>query len=129
VFGCINLFVKATSALDTLTENSIQEALLALGRDRTVLIIAHRLSTIRHAQQIVVMDQGCVAEVGSHEELIAKPDGLYSRMWAMQVHGAASSGSQGVRSSASTESLSPSYELVEDSSDSSGHGSKGGHGK
>ncbi len=86
--------MQATSALDTLTENSIQEALLALGQDRTVLIIAHRLSTIRHAQQIVVLDAGRVAEIGTHDELIKLPDGLYSKMWAMQVHGASGGSSR-----------------------------------
>ena len=76
---------QATSALDTLTENSIQEALHALGQNRTVIVIAHRLSTIRHAQQIVVMDGGKVLERGSHEELLRIPDGRYRDMWEMQI--------------------------------------------
>jgi ABC-type dipeptide/oligopeptide/nickel transport system ATPase component len=76
--------LQATSALDTITENSIQEALVTLGRNRTVLVIAHRLSTVKHAQQIVVMDAGRVIEVGSHEELLKDPNSTYSRMWDMQ---------------------------------------------
>ena len=86
---CLFCFVvQATSALDTITENSIQVALNALGQDRTVLIIAHRLSTIRHAHQIIVMDGGRVAECGTHDELVANPDSHYAKMWQMQVNGA-----------------------------------------
>ena len=84
------LFVQATSALDTITENSIQEALATLGRNRTVLVIAHRLSTIRHADQIVVMGGGRVLETGSHEQLLRNPDSTYAHMWAMQTSSVAS---------------------------------------
>ena len=83
-------FVQATSALDTITENSIQEALVTLGRNRTVLVIAHRLSTIRHADQIVVMGGGRVLETGSHEQLLRNPDSTYTHMWAMQTSSVAS---------------------------------------
>lgn len=76
--------LQATSALDTITENSVQEAIVALGANRTVLIIAHRLSTIKHADQIVVLDDGRVKEMGSHDELLADPDSAYSHMWSMQ---------------------------------------------
>lgn len=82
---------EATSALDTVTENSVQEALDTLGTNRTVLIIAHRLSTIKHADQIVAMDNGRVAEVGSHEELCGKVDGIYAKLWSMQQRSNASS--------------------------------------
>jgi ABC-type multidrug transport system ATPase subunit len=75
---------QATSALDSITENSIQEALLALGQNRTLLVIAHRLSTIRHADQIVVLDKGRVKEVGSHEQLMGR-EGVYAQMWNMQL--------------------------------------------
>jgi len=76
---------EATSALDTITENSIQEALDRLGKDRTVLVIAHRLGTIRNADNIVVLDDGVVAEQGTHEELL-ELDGKYAAMWNMQLH-------------------------------------------
>lgn len=80
----VMLRVQATSALDTITENSIQEALVTLGRNRTVLVIAHRLSTVKHADQIIVMDAGRVIETGSHEQLLRKPGSTYARMWEMQ---------------------------------------------
>jgi ATP-binding cassette, subfamily B, heavy metal transporter len=80
----IVLFDEATSALDTLTEQSIQEALKALGQHRTVMIIAHRLSTIRHANQIIVLDNGSVVERGTHDELL-RLNGSYARMWNMQL--------------------------------------------
>lgn len=76
---------EATSALDTITENSVQEALDRLGNDRTVLIIAHRLGTIKNADNIIVLNDGVVAEEGTHEELLAK-EGQYSEMWNMQLH-------------------------------------------
>lgn len=61
---------------------------MTLGRNRTVLVIAHRLSTIKHADQIVVMDAGRVAEVGSHEMLLSDPSSIYARMWNMQTSSA-----------------------------------------
>jgi ATP-binding cassette, subfamily B, bacterial MsbA len=74
---------EATSALDTVSERLVQSALDELSRDRTTLVIAHRLSTVRKADQIAVLDQGCVVEVGSHEELLQK-GGYYSRLYSMQ---------------------------------------------
>lgn len=78
------LLDEATSALDTITEQSVQEALKMLGKNRTTVIIAHRLSTIMHADEIIVLDQGRVAERGKHEELLAK-GGQYAGLWNMQL--------------------------------------------
>ena len=72
---------EATSALDSQTEREIQTALDALAKGRTTLVIAHRLGTIRHADRIVVMDRGRIAETGSHTELIAR-GGLYAGLAA-----------------------------------------------
>lgn len=80
----IVLLDEATSALDTVTEYSVQEALTTLGRNRTVIVIAHRLSTIRHANQIVVLDNGIVVETGSHDVLLTIENGYYSKLWNMQ---------------------------------------------
>ena len=74
---------EATSSVDTLTEKKIQSALKSLTNDRTVLIIAHRLSTIKDADQIVVLKNGDITEMGNHQSLIAKK-GLYSNLWGYQ---------------------------------------------
>lgn len=74
---------EATSALDTESEQMVQQALDNLMANRTTFVIAHRLSTILHADQIVVLEQGAVAEMGSHDELLAR-NGLYARLHAMQ---------------------------------------------
>ncbi len=75
---------EATSALDTRTEQDILATLERISQDRTTLSIAHRLSTIADADQILVLDQGKLAEQGSHGELL-KRDGLYAEMWARQA--------------------------------------------
>lgn len=74
---------EATSALDTQSERLVQAALDNLMKNRTTLVIAHRLSTIEHADRIVVMHQGKVAEIGSHRELISK-DGIYANLHRLQ---------------------------------------------
>jgi ATP-binding cassette subfamily B protein len=74
---------EATSALDSHTEHEIQEALERVSRNRTSLVIAHRLSTIVAADEIIVLDQGRIAERGTHGELLGK-DGLYASMWNRQ---------------------------------------------
>jgi subfamily B ATP-binding cassette protein MsbA len=76
---------EATSALDTESELLVQNALANLMRNRTSFVIAHRLSTIRRADAIVVMDRGRVVEIGRHEELLARPHGVYARLHDMQL--------------------------------------------
>jgi len=74
---------EATSSLDTESEKWVQDAINNLMKDRTSIIIAHRLSTVRHADEIIVLDQGKIAERGKHEELLAK-NGIYSKLVSMQ---------------------------------------------
>jgi ATP-binding cassette subfamily B protein len=80
----ILLFDEATSALDTRTEQDILGTMRAVASHRTTLSIAHRLSTIADSDSILVLDQGRLAEQGSHNELLRR-DGLYAEMWARQA--------------------------------------------
>jgi ATP-binding cassette, subfamily B, multidrug efflux pump len=76
---------EATSSVDSLTESHIQEGLIRLMKGRTSFIIAHRLSTIRNADQVLVMHNRRIVESGTHEELMAKPDGFYAKLYGMQA--------------------------------------------
>ena len=73
-------FLQATSSLDTETEQAVQESLRLLGENRTLIVIAHRLSTVQDADCIYVLEQGCVAESGTHAELLRKPGGRYAEL-------------------------------------------------
>lgn len=77
---------EATSALDSEVEAAIQQQLAALMQGKTVIAIAHRLSTIAALDRLIVLDQGRIADMGSHDELIAR-GGLYARLWARQSGG------------------------------------------
>ncbi|OGF62992.1 hypothetical protein A2926_04530 [Candidatus Giovannonibacteria bacterium RIFCSPLOWO2_01_FULL_44_40] len=76
---------EPTSALDAKSEKFIQESLRELMHGRTTFIIAHRLSTVRDVDKIFVLHKGTIAEVGTHDELIAKKDGVYRRLYELQV--------------------------------------------
>lgn len=75
---------EATSALDAEAERLVQDALARLTAGRTTLVIAHRLSTVRRADLILVMDQGQIAEQGTHEELVAR-GGVYAHLQRLQL--------------------------------------------
>jgi ATP-binding cassette subfamily B multidrug efflux pump len=77
---------EATSALDSEIEAAIQESLETLMQGKTVIAIAHRLSTIARMDRLVVLENGKIAETGSHAELLAL-GGLYSRLWQHQTGG------------------------------------------
>jgi ATP-binding cassette subfamily B protein len=81
---------EATSHLDAVNEQIVQEALVSLARARTTIVIAHRLSTVRAADQIVVLDEGRVIEQGRHEDLLRRR-GLYARLVSRQVAAAVAS--------------------------------------
>ena len=76
---------EATSALDNKSEAVVQQAIDNLMKDRTVIVIAHRLSTVRHADKIVVVNYGKIAETGSHDELVKNPQSIYAALYQAQL--------------------------------------------
>jgi subfamily B ATP-binding cassette protein MsbA len=76
---------EATSSLDAQSELLVQDALANLMRNRTSFVIAHRLSTVRRADAIVALERGRVAEIGRHEELLARSGGVYAKLYALQI--------------------------------------------
>lgn len=82
----IIIFDEATSQLDSQSEKLIQDAFWKVSKNKTTLIIAHRLSSITRADRIIVMDNGQIAEVGTHKSLLAKK-GLYAKFWKLQTVG------------------------------------------
>ena len=77
------IFDEATSNLDTITECAIKDTIFDLNKEMTCIIIAHRLSTIKSCDKIIVMDKGCVVEIGTHEQLLHK-QGKYFELYNRQ---------------------------------------------
>ena len=75
---------EATSALDAESELLVQDALSNLMQNRTTFVIAHRLSTVRRADVIIALEKGRVAEIGTHDELVSRPNGVYAKLHALQ---------------------------------------------
>jgi ABC-type multidrug transport system fused ATPase/permease subunit len=84
----ILLLDEATSSLDTESEALVQQALDRLIGEggRTIVLVAHRLSTVRNADNIAVLDKGCLVEQGTHEELLLKKSGVYEKLVRRQLH-------------------------------------------
>jgi ATP-binding cassette, subfamily B, bacterial MsbA len=78
---------EATSSLDAESETLVQDALTRLLLNRTSFVIAHRLSTVRRADAIIVLEHGTVQEIGRHDELVARPGGVYAKLYALQTFG------------------------------------------
>jgi subfamily B ATP-binding cassette protein MsbA len=76
---------EATSSLDAESERLVQDALANLMRNRTSFVIAHRLSTVRRADKIIALERGRVAEIGRHDELLARAGGVYAKLYAQQM--------------------------------------------
>ena len=80
------IFDEATSSLDSVSEKYVKKVLDDMAaKGKTVIIIAHRLSTVRHADNIVVLEQGNLVESGTHDDLL-KNNGVYSRLWNEQFN-------------------------------------------
>ncbi|CAJ1086919.1 ATP-binding cassette%2C sub-family B (MDR/TAP), member 6a [Xyrichtys novacula] len=112
----IVLLDEATSALDTQTERNIQASLAKVCANRTTVVVAHRLSTIIGADQILVINDGRIAEQGRHEELLLK-GGLYSDMWMRQQQAQDSDTSDTEAKDRTSEKLQPPSTSAADSSD------------
>jgi subfamily B ATP-binding cassette protein HlyB/CyaB len=84
----ILIFDEATSALDYESEKIIQDNMRLICQGRTVIIIAHRLSAVRDANRIIVLERGQIAEMGTHAQLLANPQGIYSHLNRLQQQGA-----------------------------------------
>lgn len=76
---------EPTSALDARSESYVQDALQKLMQGKTTFIIAHRLSTVRKADKIIILEKGRIAETGKHEELLQKEDGIYRKLYELQI--------------------------------------------
>lgn len=83
--AAIVLLDEATASLDPENEAAVQQAINELVSGKTVILIAHRLKTIQHADKIIVLDQGQLAEEGTHDELLSR-QGLYARLWQLQMN-------------------------------------------
>jgi len=88
---------EATSSLDSESELLVQDALATLMLNRTSFVIAHRLSTVRRADAILVLERGRIVEVGRHDELLARSDGVYRRLYALQTFETTGDGAAPVR--------------------------------
>jgi ATP-binding cassette subfamily B protein len=75
---------EATSAVDNETEATLQRSIQRISEGRTAIVIAHRLSTVRHADRILVLENGTVVEDGTHDDLV-ELGGVYSRLWSVQT--------------------------------------------
>lgn len=80
----IMILDEATSALDTESEKLVQQAIELLMKNRTSFVVAHRLSTIRNAHKIVVLEKGKIVQIGSHDDLLKDPTGVYKKLYDMQ---------------------------------------------
>ncbi len=78
---------EATSALDSKTEEMIQNSMEKILKNKTAIVVAHRLSTLRKMDRIIVLDKGEIVEEGPHAELLKKENGIYAKLWSMQVGG------------------------------------------